>query len=106
MSKLIVRAVVEGLTLFDHREIEATGRYGQTLKALIEAGDKGVTALEISSWALRLSHYVDILRKDERYRLHIETQLEEHEVEGMGAGRHARYFLRDRVRLVDGREAA
>lgn len=82
------------------RTIIATGRYAQTLQALAHAGDKGVTALEISSWALRLSHYIDILRKDDRYHLNIETQLEEHEFHGMGPGRHARYFLRTPIEIV------
>lgn len=100
-KKLTIRArVFDGDGLFDWRDIVVTGRYAQTLKALIDAGDKGTTALEISSWALRLSHYIDVLRKDDRFHLNIETQLEPHEVDGMGAGRHARYFLRSRVQIV------
>ena len=108
MGKLTVRArVFQGDGLFDFRDIVATGRYAQTLKALIDAGDKGVTALEISSWALRLSHYIDVLRKDSRYLLNIHTELEEHEFQGMGAGRHARYRILDRVELINaGQEAA
>lgn len=108
MGKLIVRArVFEGDGLFDFHDIEATGRYGQALKALIDAGDKGVTALEISSWALRLSHYVHILRTDPRYNLDIETAYEDHEVDGMGPGRHGRYRLISRVELLHvNREAA
>lgn len=106
MGKLIVRArVFDGM--FDYRDIVATGRYGQTLKALVEAGERGVTALEMSNWALRLSHYVFILRTDPRYALDIETRYEDHEVNGMGPGRHGRYFLHSYVQLVSDRlEAA
>jgi len=99
-KKLTIRARVYDTGDMFPREIIATGRYAQALRELVKAGDKGVTALEISSWALRLSHYIDVLRKDDRYRLNIETQLEEHEVDGMGAGRHGRYFLRTPVELV------
>ena len=87
--------------LSERREIEVTGnRYIQALKALVEAGDRGVTALEISSWALRLSHYIFILRRD--YGLDIETRDEPHD-----GGTHGRYFLRSTVILEDdGRAAA
>ncbi len=106
-KKNSVRALVYDTGDMLPREIVATGRYGQALKALVEAGDKGVTALEISTWALRLAHYVFILRTDPRYSLDIETRDEEHEVDGMGPGRHGRYFLRTTVKLVtDYAEAA
>jgi hypothetical protein len=42
---------------------EVTGQVARTLAALVEAGSRGVTALEMSSWALRLAHYVLCLRK-------------------------------------------
>lgn len=107
-KKTSIRArVFEGDGLFDWRDITVTGRYAQALKALVEGGSKGVTALEISSWALRLSHYIHILRKDERFRLDIETINEEHEVDGMGPGIHGRYVLKSRVELLaDTQEAA
>ena len=87
------------------RMIEAKGRYAQTLTELVKAGPQGVTALEISSWALRMSHYIDVLRKDDRYRLDIKTIMEPHEVAGMGPGHHARYVLVTPVEIID-REAA
>ncbi len=100
-KKISIRVrVFEGDGLFDWRDITVTGRYAQALKALIEAGPKGVTALEISSWALRLSHYIHILRKDDRYQLDIETINEEHEVDGMGPGIHGRYVLKSRIELL------
>lgn len=92
--------------LSGRREIDLVGRYAQTLKALAEAGPRGVTAAEISSWALRLSHYVDILRK--RDGLNIETILETHD--GDYPGKHGRYFLRSQVEIItdpeNGRAAA
>ena len=98
-SLLTVRArVLDGDT---PRTIEAQGRYGQMLRELVNAGRRGVTSLEISSWALRTSHYVDVLRKDDRYRLRIRTDLETHHVDGMQPGRHARYFLETPVELIE-----
>lgn len=100
-KKLTIRArVYDTGDVTRPRTIILTGRYAQTLRELVKAGDKGVTALEISSWALRLSHYVFVLRNDPRYEINIETQLEEHEVDGMGAGQHGRYFLRTPVELI------
>jgi len=57
--------------------IHLTGQTARTLQSLIIAGDSGVTALEISSWALRLSHYVFVLRTE--HNLNIEMRREEHE---------------------------
>ena len=88
---LFIRKHVGGhVSLFNLR-----GRYSQALQALIEAGDKDVTAAEVSSWALRLSHYVHILRRD--HNLDIEMQLERHGPPY--EGQHGRYFLRSNVRL-------
>ena len=87
--------------LSERREIEVTGRYAQTLRALVEAGNRGTTALEMSSWALRLSHYIFILRT--RDGLDIETRNEPHD-----GGTHGRYFLLSQVEIIgsDGRAAA
>jgi hypothetical protein len=49
--------------------------------------------LEVSSWAFRLAAYIHLLRTE--YGLDIATVSEPHE-----GGKHARYFLRDDVRLV------
>ena len=94
--------VVEGETLFDRRTIKPVGRDAQTLQALIEAGPRGVTSQDVGGWAVRLSHYVFKLRSV--YGLSIETREETHG--GPYPGKHGRYFLRSRVRLLDEREAA
>lgn len=73
--------------------ITVTGREAQTLTALIEAGSKGITALEMSSWAYRLGAYVHRLRHD--YGLDIETVREAHE-----GGSHGRYILHTPCRIA------
>jgi len=75
------------------RTLRLVGRFAQTLRALVDAGDRGVTALEISTWALRLSHYVYVLRH--RCGLAIEMARESHD-----GGWHGRYVLRTPVRIV------
>lgn len=76
------------------RRITVTGRrYCQTLHALVDAGPRGVTALEMSSWALRLGHYIFILRRT--HGLSIETLREDHD-----GGTHARYRLISDVRIA------
>jgi len=79
-----------------------TGQFARTAEALIRNGDRGVTSLEISTWALRTSHYIFVLRH--KYGLEIETVMEEHHqpVEG----RHGRYFLRSPCRIVENRGIA
>ncbi len=82
-------------TVFDAkkpRKIVLQGQQARTLKSLVERKTDGVTALEISSWALRLSAYVHILRHD--YGLAIETQWEKHP-----GGQHARYVLHTPVEI-------
>lgn len=76
------------------RTIKVVGQFARTLDALITAGQTGTTALEISTWALRLSHYVFILRKD--YGLLIEMKREAH-----ATGEHGRYFLRSDLRVIE-----
>ena len=71
------------------------GQLAKALRALVEAGVTGVTALEVTTWALRLAAYVHDLRK--RHGLAIETLREGHE-----GGWHGRYVLRAAVRLVEG----
>jgi hypothetical protein len=63
-----------------------TGQKLRTLNALIDAGDKGITALSVSSWAFRLASYIYDLRHD--HGLEIQTIDEPHE-----GGFHARYRL-------------
>ena len=102
LKAVVVTANLEFPLLSERREIEVTGRYAQTLRALVEAGNRGTTALEISSWALRLSHYIFILRT--RDGLNIENRNEPHD-----GGQHGRYFLLSQVEIKgsgDGRAAA
>ena len=75
------------------RRIEVTGRrFCQTLKALIDAGDRGVTSLTLGSWAVRTSQYIHILRR--KYGLNIETVREPHD-----GGEHGRYVLKSKVTI-------
>ena len=86
------------------RTLAFEGQEARTLRALIEAGDRGVTSLEISSWALRTSHYVFKLRGA---GLVIEMVRERHD--GPVPGHHGRYRLLSRVSIVEpgaGREVA
>jgi len=69
------------------------GRDAQTVEALMAAGDLGITSLEVSSWAFRLSAYIFNLRKE---GLTIDTRTEDHD-----GGSHARYVLRDSLEVVE-----
>ena len=76
------------------RQLTVRGQYARTLDALVRSGKAGTTALEISSWALRLSHYIFALRKD--HNLKIEMVREPHET-----GHHGRYILHSDVRVIE-----
>ncbi len=67
------------------------GQEAKTLVALAKAGAAGVTAQEVSTWALRLSAYVHVLR---RRGLEIEMARESH-----SGGWHGRYLLHSSVTL-------
>mgnify|MGYP001077771561 FL=1 len=71
-----------------------TGQTARTLLALVKAGSAGVTALEIASWAFRLSHFVMVLRR--KHRLAIPMLWEAHE-----GGKHGRYVLRSTVTILE-----
>jgi hypothetical protein len=75
------------------------GQKAKTLKALIENGDDGCTALQIAkTFALRLSEYVRALRNDSLaggYNLNIITKKELHD-----GGWHGKYVLCDQVEVV------
>lgn len=75
------------------RQYFCKGRVAQSLICLVQAGDSGITSLEVSCWALRLAAYVHTLRHD--YGLNIHTQREPHE-----GGMHARYILETPVEIV------
>lgn len=68
------------------RTFTLSGRIGQTIYHLWQAGPAGITALETP--ALRLAAYVHSLRE---MGFAIETRMEPHE--GKYAGQHARYIL-------------
>ncbi|MDA1023268.1 MAG: hypothetical protein O2817_08000 [Proteobacteria bacterium] len=97
LSAVVIEQDPDFPILTERREIEVTGCLAQTLRALLSAGSMGVTAQKMSSWALRLSHYVFVLRHD--YGLDIETIKEQHG--GDFPGKHGRYVLRSRVILAD-----
>ncbi len=70
---------------------------GQTAKALLwlsDAGKKGVTAQEVSSWAYRFSAYCWDLRH--KHGLTIVTHKESHE-----GGWHGRHELTSPVTILD-----
>ena len=69
------------------------GRCAQALWELHHRGARGVTAAEISNWALRLGAYVHILRKE--YGLEIVTLREPHD-----GGYHGRYVLKTPVVIL------
>lgn len=75
------------------------GQKAKTLKALIENGEKGCIALEISkTFALRLSEYIRALRRDclcGGYNLNIITHKEPNPT-----GWHGRYVLTDKVEIL------
>lgn len=64
------------------------GRVAETLDALIQKGNAGITALEMGAWAFRLAAYVHILRDEYQLRGVIITTREPHD-----GGSHARYKL-------------
>lgn len=79
------------------RNFTVKGQVAKALAALIRARRKGITALEVSSWAYRLGAYVHILRH--KFGLDIETLREEHP-----GGWHARYVLHTSVEILEVKE--
>jgi len=74
--------------------ITVHGQTAKSLLALVEAGDKGVTAQEVSSWALRFAAYCHDLKH--KFGLSIRTDREEHE-----GGWHGRHVLETDVSIVE-----
>lgn len=74
-----------------------SGQTARTLAALKDAGEHGITALEMGAWALRLAAYIRDLRK---LGFDIETIREGHDTAD-GAGWHGRYVLRTPVALAE-----
>ena len=77
----------------DSQPFTVSGQTAKTLKALVAAGGKGVTALECGAWAFRLAAYVAVLRK---LGLAIETMRERHNDWGDW---HGRYVLHSSVTI-------
>jgi hypothetical protein len=74
------------------RCFEVTGQTAKALTALVAAAERGCTALEVATWALRFAHYVLCLR---RLGLQIDMEREAHQ-----GGWHGRYRLRSPVQIV------
>jgi hypothetical protein len=79
--------------LSDGRVFQLKGQTARALKALHDAGDAGVTAIECSAWAFRLAAYCFDLRR--HFELDVATLREGHE-----GGWHGRHVLRSPVRVV------
>lgn len=77
--------------------LKVRGQEARSLAALVAAGPRGITALEVSTWALRLAHYAMKLR---RLGLAIEMVKEPHEGPG-GKHWHGRYILKSPVEVVE-----
>ena len=91
-SRQIVHA-----TVFEfgyRRSITVKGQTAKALLALVEAGPRGVTALEAATWAYRLAAYCHDLRR--KHGLSIRTDKESHP-----GGWHGRHVLESDVRIVE-----
>lgn len=92
MGKLTV--TVKALEGPRARTFEVKGRQtARALLALVEAGEDGVTALEVSGWAYRFAAYCWELRH--RHGLEIVTMAEKH-----SGGWHGRHVLRTPVEII------
>jgi hypothetical protein len=79
------------------RLISVSGQTARALVALVEAGNDGRTAAEVSNWAYRFSAYCHELRH--RYGLEIRTDRETHPF-----GWHGRHVLVTPVEIVSADE--
>jgi hypothetical protein len=95
MSRLTVQARIRDAD--GQRIIEVRGQVAKALLALVAAGSRGCTALEVAAWAYRFAAYCHELRRD--YGLAIRTDREDH-----NGGWHGRHVLETPVEilLVDG----
>ena len=89
-ARLLVSARV--VTAEGPRGFVCSGQTARSLLALVEAGPRGRTALEVSTWALRFAAYCHVLRRD--HALNIVTIREDHD-----GGWHGRHVLLDRVMI-------
>lgn len=74
------------------RRFIVRGQTAKTLVALVASGDRGATALEVSTWPLRFAA-CHLLRRD--FGLSIRTDREDHP-----GGWHGRHVLETPVRIV------
>jgi hypothetical protein len=88
INKLKARAWINDLPV----DFYVSGQSARTLAALVAAKSKGITALEVSSWAYRLGAYIHTLRHE--YGLNIVMRKEKHP-----GGWHGRYMLETRLEI-------
>lgn len=74
------------------RRFSVRGQTAKALIALVTGGDRGVSALEVATWAYRLAAYCYLLRRD--FGLAIRTEREEHP-----GGWHGRHVLETPVTI-------
>ena len=92
----MIRPIVHA-TVFEigySRNITLKGQTAKALLALVEAGPRGVTALEAATWAYRLAAYCHELRH--KRGLTIRTDKELHP-----GGWHGRHVLDSDVRIEE-----
>ena len=89
-GRLYVEAVAHEPGL--DRPFVVRGQTAKALIALVNGGDRGVTALEVATWAFRFAAYCHDLRT--RYGLAIRTEREEHP-----GGWHGRHVLETPVTI-------
>ena len=78
----------------DGVESSVRGRKAQTLCWLCKVGDKGITSLEMGSWAIRLAAYIGELKH--KHKINIRTIDEPHD-----GGVHGRYVLQSAVDILE-----
>jgi hypothetical protein len=90
-ARLYVEAIA--LTVEGDRRFIVRGQTAKALIAMVNGGDRGVTAPEAASWAYRFAAYCHELRT--RYGLSIRTDREEHQ-----GGWHGRHVLETPVKIL------
>ena len=91
-SRQVIHATV--IEFGYRRNITVKGQTAKALLELVEAGSRGVTALEAATWAYRLAAYCHDLRH--KHGLSIRTDKESHP-----GGWHGRHVLESDVRIQD-----
>lgn len=91
MSRLTVTADVMGAE--GARSVTVKGQTAKALLALVDAGNRGCTALEVASWAFRFAAYTHELRT--LHGISIRTDREPH-----AGGWHGRHVLESQVTVT------